>query len=79
MDDLLNIENLSVEYTTRRGTARAVDSVYLKLGENRTLGLAGESGCGKSTLGRAIIRLISYPGEIVGGDIKINLNEDILF
>ena len=77
MTDILSIRDLTVEYTTRRGTARAVDTVSLNLKENRTLGLAGESGCGKSTLGRAIMRLVSYPGRIVEGEIIFNIEEDI--
>lgn len=77
MSDLLRIENLTVEYTTRRGTARAVDRAFLKLEENKTLGLAGESGCGKSTLGRSIMRLVPYPGKIVQGDIYLNLDRDV--
>lgn len=79
MTDLLGIENLTVEYKTRRGTARGVDNVSLILKENRTLGLAGESGCGKTTLGRAIMKLIPYPGEIVDGKIGFHLHEDIEF
>ncbi|MFX0046325.1 MAG: ABC transporter ATP-binding protein [Candidatus Hermodarchaeota archaeon] len=77
MGDILTINDLTVEYTTRRGTARAVDRVFMTLGENKTLGLAGESGCGKSTLGRSIMRLISYPGRIVGGEIIFSIKEDI--
>jgi peptide/nickel transport system ATP-binding protein len=76
--DLLEIKDLSVEYKTRRGVARGVDSVSLRLQENKTLGLAGESGCGKSTLGRSIMRLVSYPGRIVQGDIIFNVEEDIV-
>jgi oligopeptide/dipeptide ABC transporter ATP-binding protein len=77
MTDLLRIKDLSVEYKTRRGTARGVDNVTLNLTENRTLGLAGESGCGKSTLGRSILRLVPYPGKIVSGQIEFLLHEDI--
>jgi len=77
MTNILTINDLTVEYTTRRGTARAVDRVFMTLEENRTLGLAGESGCGKSTLGRSIMRLISYPGRIVSGEIIFNIKEDI--
>lgn len=77
MTNILTINDLTVEYTTRRGTARAVDKVFMTLEENRTLGLAGESGCGKSTLGRSIMRLISYPGRIVSGEIIFNIKEDI--
>jgi oligopeptide/dipeptide ABC transporter ATP-binding protein len=54
-----------------------VDRAFLTLEENKTLGLAGESGCGKSTLGRAIMRLVPYPGKIVQGDIYLNLDRDV--
>jgi len=54
-----------------------VDRAFLKLEENKTLGLAGESGCGKSTLGRSIMRLVPYPGKIVQGDIYLNLDRDV--
>ena len=79
MADLLKIKDLTVEYKTRRGTARGVDNISLNLEENKTLGLAGESGCGKSTLGRSIMRLVPYPGKIVSGQIDILLYEDIEF
>jgi peptide/nickel transport system ATP-binding protein len=77
-NNLLEIRDLSIEYKTRRGIARGVDSVFLKLPENQTLGLAGESGCGKSTLGRSIMRLVAYPGKIINGDIIFDVAEDIL-
>ena len=53
--------------SVRTGTVRGVDHVDLSVYEGETLGLVGESACGKSTLGRAILRLVSEPGEIVGG------------
>ncbi len=77
MGDLVSINDLTVEYKTRRGTARALDRVTLKIPENQTLGLAGESGCGKSTLGRSIIRLVPYPGEIISGDIWFDVKKPI--
>ncbi len=77
MGDLVRIEDLTIEYKTRRGVARAVDNVSLSIPENSTLGLAGESGCGKSTLGRSIIRLVPYPGEIVGGHIYFDIKQPI--
>ncbi len=79
MPTLLEINNLTVEYKTRLGTARAVDTVSITLEENKTLGLAGESGCGKSTLGRSIIGLVPHPGRILEGDILLNLDEDVPF
>ncbi len=66
---ILEIRDLQVEYPVRTGTIRGVDHVSLQVYAGETLGLVGESACGKSTLGRAIIRLISEPGQIVGGHI----------
>ncbi len=77
MSTLLKIQDLTVEYKTRRGVARGVDNVSVTLKENRTLGLAGESGCGKSTLGRSIMRLVPYPGQIVNGSIELLLHDDV--
>ena len=77
MTDLLKIEDLVVEYKTRRGAARGVDGISLRLQKNKTLGLAGESGCGKSTLGRAITRLVPHPGKILAGNIILSLDEDV--
>ncbi len=74
---LLEIKDLQVEYPVRTGTIRGVDHVDLFVYEGETLGLVGESACGKSTLGRAILRLVSEPGRIVGGQILFK-GQDLL-
>jgi peptide/nickel transport system ATP-binding protein len=74
---LLEIEDLQVHYPVRTGTSRGVDHVNLVVYEGETLGLVGESACGKSTLGRAILGLVSEPGEIVGGEIRFR-GEDLV-
>jgi len=66
---LLDVRDLTVDYMTPRGPARAVDHVSLALAPGEVLGLAGESGCGKSTLAFAVTRLIKPPGLISGGQI----------
>jgi peptide/nickel transport system ATP-binding protein len=66
---LLEIVDLRVHYPVRTGTIRGVDGVSLSVYKGETLGLVGESACGKSTLGRAILGLVSEPGQIVGGQI----------
>ena len=77
MHEILEIQDLQVEYPVRTGTIRGVDHVTLPVYEGETLGLVGESACGKSTLGRAILRLVSEPGRIVGGKIMFQ-GEDLL-
>ncbi|MFC7624255.1 ABC transporter ATP-binding protein [Microlunatus sp. GCM10028923] len=58
---VIEIDDLHVEFTTRRGLrrhrVRAVDGVTLTVGRGETLGLVGESGCGKSTLVRTLFGL----------------------
>jgi oligopeptide/dipeptide ABC transporter ATP-binding protein len=74
---ILEINDLQVHYAVRTGTIKGVDHVDLSVYEGETLGLVGESACGKSTLGRAILRLVSEPGKIVGGQILFQ-GEDLL-
>jgi peptide/nickel transport system ATP-binding protein len=66
---LLRVEQLRVEFPTRRGTLTAVNDVSFEIVEGEVLGVVGESGAGKSITGSAIIGLIEPPGRIAGGRI----------
>jgi len=67
---LLEIENLSVHFSTPEGVARAVEGVWLGLEPGETLGLVGESGCGKSVTALSVLRLIPEPpGRINSGRV----------
>jgi peptide/nickel transport system ATP-binding protein len=68
-DQILSVRNLSVEYATPAGPARAVNEVTFDLAEGEFLAIVGESGCGKTTLLFAIAQLLSHPAEVVGGSI----------
>lgn len=61
MTNLLDVENLSVDFPSRSGTVHAVRNISFSLGRER-LGIVGESGSGKSITGRSILRLIRHPG-----------------
>jgi len=74
---ILEIDSLTVDYRTGRGTIHAVEDVTFSIEKGETLGLAGESGSGKSTLGLSTMHLVPYPGVIVRGHIKIG-GTDIL-
>ncbi|MBI1778698.1 MAG: ABC transporter ATP-binding protein [Proteobacteria bacterium] len=71
-DALLTVENLRVEFPTRRGTLVAVDDVSFSIGTGEVLGVVGESGAGKSLTGNAIIGLLEPPGRIAGGRILLD-------
>ncbi len=68
-DKILEIRDLVVEYSTRRGYARAINGASFSLEKGEIFGLVGESGCGKSTLGKSILRLLPKSARIKEGDI----------
>ncbi len=70
LEALLRIENLSVHFSTSRGTVRAVQDVGFSCGRGESLGIVGESGSGKSVTSLAIMGLLQKPaGKIVNGRI----------
>jgi peptide/nickel transport system ATP-binding protein len=68
---LLEVQDLVVEFPTRRGTLRALDGVSFAIAPGEILGVVGESGAGKSLTGAAIIGLLEPPGRIAGGEIRL--------
>jgi len=73
---LLEVNNLETHFPTRAGLVKAVNDVSFYIDEGELLGLVGESGCGKSITALSIMRLISEPGYIAGGEIKFK-GEDL--
>ncbi len=69
---LLDVENLTIEFPTRRGTLRAIDGVSFAIDPGEVLGVVGESGAGKSLTGAAIIGLLEPPGRVAGGRIMLD-------
>jgi oligopeptide/dipeptide ABC transporter ATP-binding protein len=69
MSPLLEVKNLKTQFRTEGGVVKAVDGVSYHVDEQEIVGLVGESGCGKSVSQLSVMRLISAPGEIVGGRV----------
>ncbi|MFN5526024.1 ABC transporter ATP-binding protein [Bradyrhizobium sp.] len=69
---VLSVRNLQVEFETRRGMLRAIDSVSYDIAKGEVLGVVGESGAGKSVTGLAVIGLSDPPGRISGGEILLS-------
>ncbi|CCE01205.1 putative oligopeptide transport protein (ABC superfamily, atp_bind) [Bradyrhizobium sp. STM 3809] len=67
---MLEVENLKVTFSTRRGLVEAVRGVSLSLAPGEMLGLVGESGSGKSVTGFAITHLLDKAGRITDGRIR---------
>jgi peptide/nickel transport system ATP-binding protein len=64
-DGLLELRDVSVTFSSRRGAVRAVDGVSLDVRPGEVLALVGESGCGKTTLIRSILGLEPLAGGTV--------------
>ncbi len=69
---ILSVQDLIVEFPTRRGTLRPVNGVSFHVSRGEILGMVGESGAGKSMCGAAIIGLIDRPGRVAGGQIHLD-------
>ncbi len=69
--NILDVEDLVVEFPGRRGTLRALDAVSFSIAPGEILGVVGESGAGKSLTGASIIGLLEPPGRIAGGRIRL--------
>jgi oligopeptide/dipeptide ABC transporter ATP-binding protein len=65
-DDLLVVENLSVEFPTDDGIVQAVRGVSYRLGRGEVLGIVGESGSGKSVTSLAVMGLLPTSANIRG-------------
>ena len=64
---LLEVSDLTVEFSTRRGVVRAVTHVDISVGKGETVGIVGESGSGKSVTSYAVMRILDRAGRIAQG------------
>jgi peptide/nickel transport system ATP-binding protein len=71
-DNVLNVENLTMHYTTRAGEVSAVNNVSFSLERGKSMGLVGESGCGKTSIAISLLKLLPDNAVIKGGHIYLN-------
>ena len=76
-ETILDVKDLKTYFYTEDGVVKAVDGVDFSVKKGEVLGLVGESGCGKSVSSFSILRLVSPPGRITGGEIIFE-GKDIL-
>ncbi|MCP4356631.1 MAG: ABC transporter ATP-binding protein [Chloroflexi bacterium] len=74
----LDVKDLRVHYKTQEGDVIAVNGVSFQVYRGELLGLVGESGCGKTTAAMGILRLVQPPGRIIGGEVIVKGEFDLL-
>jgi peptide/nickel transport system ATP-binding protein len=69
---LLEVNDLTVEFATRRGIVKAVQHVNISVAKGETLGIVGESGSGKSVTSFAVMRILDRAGRIAEGSVMFS-------
>src|SRR6187455_3259668 len=69
---LLDIKDLTVEFSTRRGIVKAVQHIDIAVAKGETLAIVGESGSGKSVTSYAVMRILDRAGRIAEGSVTFS-------
>ena len=72
---MLEVNNLTTEFSTENGTVKAVRDVSFYVDKGEVLGVVGESGSGKSQTMFSIMGLLAGNGSVTNGSIKIDGEE----
>ncbi|MGN0658247.1 MAG: ABC transporter ATP-binding protein [Emergencia sp.] len=68
-EELLRLENLSIDYKVKDGYLSAVKDVNCVISKGEVFAVVGESGCGKSTVAHSIMNLLPGGNEEISGKI----------
>lgn len=69
---LLDVKELNVSFSTRRGAVHAVNSLSFTLNKGETLGIVGESGSGKSVSMNSVMGLVRDSNVTISGEVFFN-------
>lgn len=69
---LLEVKDLNVAFSTRRGLVQAVNNLSFALNKGETLGIVGESGSGKSVSMNSVMGLVRDSNVTISGEVLFN-------
>lgn len=76
-ENILEVNDLEINFKTYSGDVQAIRKVNFDLKQGETLAIVGESGSGKSVTVRTIMRLLANNADVKGGEILFN-GDDLL-
>ncbi len=65
-EPILSIDDLHIQFATRRGALRAVNGISLDIMPGEIFGIVGETGCGKSITGLSVMQLLPETATVTG-------------
>lgn len=77
-EELLKINDLTIEYHSNNEVIHAVNHVSFDLAKGGVLGLVGETGAGKTTIAKAIMQILPSPQGVVRSGEIIYEGADLL-
>jgi peptide/nickel transport system ATP-binding protein len=69
MPDLLNVNDLKVEFHVTEGIVRAVNGVSFRVPAGKTVALVGESGSGKSVVSQTVMGILPKSAKVTAGEV----------
>ncbi|MBQ9325058.1 MAG: ABC transporter ATP-binding protein [Clostridia bacterium] len=72
---MLEVRDLHTSFFTPSGEVKAVNGLSFSLEKGKVLGIVGESGSGKSVTAYSILQILTSPGRIVSGSIRLHGDE----
>jgi peptide/nickel transport system ATP-binding protein len=76
--ELLDIQDLYINFKIYEGNLKVLNGVNLKLGKGEKLGLIGEAGCGKTTTMKSILRILPQPAANIPSGKIIFEGKDVM-
>ncbi|MGM9970881.1 MAG: ABC transporter ATP-binding protein [Anaeroplasmataceae bacterium] len=74
-EHFLEVRDLKTSFFVPAGEVKSVDGATFNVDKGKILGIVGESGSGKSVTAYSIMQILSKPGKIVSGSVKLEGRE----
>ncbi len=74
-EHFLEVRDLRTSFFIPAGEVKSVNGSNFNVDKGKILGIVGESGSGKSITAYSIMQILSAPGKIVGGSVKLEGRE----